>query len=95
MDDPNLLADRNVNPKISDVYNLFNKWRMSNLGVRTGEHLFVELERRINVYNDTHKNSGGKAIVKRFCKNSKENRSCDNEDVEQPLILAIMYTTYV
>ena len=87
MDDPNLLADRNVNPKISDVYNLFNKWRKSNLGVRTGEHLFIELERRINVYNDAHKDSGGKAIVKRFCKSKKG--PCDNEDDEQPLILAI------
>ena len=24
---PQLLADRNINPKTSDVYNLFNKWR--------------------------------------------------------------------
>ena len=40
------------------------------------------------MYNDAHKNSGGKAIVKRFCKNSREKGSCDNEDVEQPLILA-------
>ena len=35
--DPQLLADRNINPKTSDVYNLFNKWRKNNLGVRTGK----------------------------------------------------------
>ena len=46
--DPQLLADRNINPKISDVYNLFNKWRKNNLGVRTGKELFAELEERIN-----------------------------------------------
>ena len=33
--DTQLLADRHINPKISDVYKLFNKWRKSNLGVRT------------------------------------------------------------
>ena len=33
--DTQLLADRNVNPKISDVYNMFNKWRKSNLGANS------------------------------------------------------------
>ena len=32
------------------------------------------------MYNDAHKDSGGKAIVKRFCKSSKEKGPCDNED---------------
>ena len=63
MDNPKLLADRNVNPKISDVYNLFNKWRKSNLGVRTGKQLFIELERRVNAYNDANRHTGGKVIV--------------------------------
>ncbi len=44
-DNPHLLADRNANHKLSDVYNLFNKWRKANLGVRTGKELFVELEK--------------------------------------------------
>ena len=88
MDDHKLLADRNVNPKVSDVYNLFNKWRKSNLGVRsrTGKQLFTELEQRVNAYNDAHRHIGGKAIVQRFCKGSKAKVDCD---VEQPLILAI------
>ena len=43
MDDPKLLADRNVNPKVSDVYNLFNKWRKYNLGVRTGKNCLQSL----------------------------------------------------
>ena len=49
MDEPNLLADRDVNPQIRLVmfYNLFNKGRESNLGVRTGKQLFTELERRV------------------------------------------------
>ena len=86
MDDPNLLADRNVNPKIGDVYNLFNKWRKSNLGVRTGKQLFTELEQRVNVNNDAHRHLGGKAIIQRYCKGSKVD---GHEEVEQPLILAI------
>ena len=88
MDNPNLLADRNVYPKISDVYNLFNKWRKSNLSARTGKQLFTELERRINAYNDAHRNVGGKAIIQRFCKCSKGKGDCGSEDIEQPLILA-------
>ena len=58
-----LLADRNTNPKLSDVYNLFNKWRKNNLGVRTGKELFTELERKINVYNSEHQKRGGKAVL--------------------------------
>ena len=86
--DTQLLADRHVNPKISDIYNLFNKWRKSNLGVRTGKQLFTELEHRANVYNDSNNHIGGKAIVHRFCKGSKIKDTADKE-VEQPLILAI------
>ena len=52
LDNPHLLADRNINPKISDVYNLFNKWRKTNLGERTGKQLFTDLEKRIHTYND-------------------------------------------
>ena len=69
--DTQLLADRQVNPKRSDVYNLFNKWRRSNLGVRTGKQLFSELEQRINIYNDHNKDAGGKAKIHRLCKGSK------------------------
>ena len=87
--DSKLLADRNVNPKISDIYNLFNKWRKSNLGVRTGKELFIELERRIHVYNDTYNSMGGKAIIHKFYKGSKVKGHSDIEEVEQPLILAI------
>ena len=41
-DTPQLIADRNINPKLSDVYNLFNKWRKNNLGECTGKELFTE-----------------------------------------------------
>lgn len=81
-DNPQLLADRNVNPKLSDVYNLFNKWRKENLGVRTGKELFAELEKRINIYNDEHKHLGGQAAIQRFCKH-------EGKGNDQPLILAI------
>ena len=87
MDDSKLLADRSVNPKISDVYNLFNKWRKSNLGVRTGKDLFTELEQRSNVYNDAHKSVVGKRVIQRYCKGSKIKG--DNGEVDQPLVLAI------
>lgn len=81
-DNPQLLADRNINPKLSDVYNLFNKWRKDNLGVRTGKELFTELEKRINIYNDEHRCLGGQASIQRFCKTEVKGDS-------QPLILAI------
>ena len=45
--DPQLLADRNINPKTSDVYNRFNKWRKNNLGVRTVKELFTELNKYV------------------------------------------------
>ena len=58
--DTQLLADRHINPKISDVYNLFNKWRKPNLGVRTGKQIFTELEHRASIYNDSNNHTGGK-----------------------------------
>lgn len=67
-DEPHLIADRSTNPKVSDVYNLFNKWRKCNVGVRTGKQLFTELEKRIHAYNDTHNEIGGKAVVQRYQK---------------------------
>ena len=39
--DTQLLADRHVNPKISDIYSLFKKWRKFNLGIRTGKRMFT------------------------------------------------------
>ena len=53
LDNPHLLADRN--PKLSDVYNPFNKWMKTNLEERTGKQLFIDLEKRIHAYNDFHK----------------------------------------
>ena len=88
IEEPNILADRSRNPKVSDVYNLFNKWRKSNLGVRSGKQLFTELERRVNIYNDAYGGVGGKAIIQRYCK-GKNGGSNDGEGVDQPLILAI------
>ena len=79
---PQLLADRNINPKISDVYNIFNKWRQDHLGMRTGKELFIELEKRVNIYNEKNKDIDGKASIQRFCKSEGK---CD----DQPLILAI------
>ena len=86
-EEPNLLADRSINPKLSDIYNLFDKWRKSNLSVRSGKQLFTELERRVNVYNDAYGEVGGKAIIQRYCKTKSKNPN--NEGMDQPLILAI------
>ncbi len=76
-----MYSDRNSNPKVSDVHNLFNKWRKCNVGVRTGKQLFMELEKRINAYNDANNVIGGKAIVQRYHKSKGEQ--------EEPLVLAI------
>ena len=61
--DTQLLADRHINPKISDVYNLFNKWRKSNLGVRTGKQMFTELEHRANIYTQPYRREGNSTQV--------------------------------
>ena len=84
-EETNILADRSRNPKVSDVYNLFHKWRKSNLGVRSGKQSFTELERRVHIYNDANGDIGGKAIIQKYCKG----RSNDDEGVGQLLILAI------
>lgn len=74
-DNPQLLADRHTNPKLSDVYNLFNKWRKDNLGVRTGKELFTHLEMctMMNMRN---------MVGKQFSKTTVKGE-------DQPLILAI------
>ena len=61
------------------LYNMFNKWRKCNLGTRTGNDLLEELEKRVNIYIEEHKECGGRALLKRFCKG--KSGSCD-----QPLI---------
>ena len=85
-DNPHVLADRSLNPKISDVYNLFNKWRKTNLGKRTGLDLFEQLEKCVAIYNEENKTKGGKALLKRYtsvkCKSKEDHK-------DQPLILAI------
>ena len=65
-DEADLIADRSSNPKLSDVYNLFNKWRKCNIRARTGKYLFVELEKSVNSYND-YNGVGGKALLHRYC----------------------------
>ena len=57
MDNPQALADRNINPKVSDVYNIFNVWQKTNLGARNGKEVFEELERRVAIYNDDNKST--------------------------------------
>ncbi len=79
-DKPDLIADRNCNPKVSDVYNLFNKWRKCNIGVRTGKYLFAELEKCVAVYNEEYNDIGGKAFIQRYS-------DCNGK--EEPLILAV------
>ena len=80
--DPHVLADRHENPKVSDVYNLFNKWRKCNLGVKAGKELFTLLEEKVIAYNKENAKVGGRAVLQRFYKG-------DTKQDEQPLILAI------
>ena len=80
--DPHILADRHENPKVSDVFNLFNKWRKCNLGVKSGKELYTTLEGKLIAYNEANARFGGKAVLQRFTKG-------ETKEVEQPLILAI------
>ena len=88
MDDPKLLADKNVHTKVSDVYNviLSANWRKSNLSLANKKIQSLKVK-RCHVTNKM----GGKAIIQRFCKNNiaRGHHECDNEGDEQPLILAI------
>ena len=78
-DETDLIADRSSNPKLSDVYNLFNKWRKCKIGARTGKYLFAELEKSVNPYNEDCNGVGGKALLQ---------RCCNYNGTEEPLILA-------
>ena len=49
------------------------------MGARNGKDTFEELERRVAIYNDENKSTGGKAVVKRFSKSE------DGSD--QPMVL--------
>ena len=69
--DPYVLADRHANPKVSDVFNLFNKWRKCNLGVKAGKELFTALEEKVIAYNEANAKFGGKAVLQRFTKGDK------------------------
>ena len=81
MENPQALADRNINPKVSDVYNILIVWRKTNLEARNRKDVFEELERQVAIYNDDNKSTGGKAVTKKFSKSE------DGSD--EPLVLAI------
>ena len=78
MDNPQALVDRNINPKVSDVYNV---WWKTNLGARNGKDVYEELERQVAMYNDDNNSTGGKAVVKKFSKSEVGS--------DQPLVLAM------
>ncbi len=77
----NILADRYINPKRKDIYNLFSTWRKENLGIKDGSEMYQELEARIMQYNEQHKEVGGKATITRYHKHK--------DGTEQPLVMAI------
>ena len=79
-DETDLIADRSSNPKLSDVYNLFNKLRKCNIGARTGKYLFEEQEKSVNSYNEDLNGVGGKTLLQQYC---------NYNGTEEPLILAI------
>ena len=62
---------------------LINGEYVISVAIRSGKQLLTKLEKRINV------NAGGKAIIQRYCKGSKIKGHSDNEEIEQPLMLAI------
>ena len=78
---PCALADRSLNPKRKDVYNLFSKWRKENLGVKDGREMYEQLEQIVRGYNDQYSRDGGQAVIKRYTKHP--------DGSEDPLILAL------
>ena len=63
-----ILADRSLNPKRKDVYNLFSKWRKENLGIKDGKEMYEQLEQVVRKYNDQNSRDGGQAVVKHYTK---------------------------
>ena len=86
-----IAADRSRTPLPMDVYYLYRKWRVSNLGEECGEKMFDRLDEAVDAYNKEHNEFGGHALLQRYDKGHSENvwEKKANICTEQPLVLAI------
>ena len=84
-------ADRSQTPLPMDVYYLYRKWRVKNLGEECGERMFDRLDEAVIAYNKEFSAVGGKALLQRYDKEHSESAWEKNAKIstEQPLVLAI------
>ena len=85
------LADRSINPQLSDVAHLFQQWRQHQLGPANGDGMFEKLEAEVENYNKQNSYKGAKVYVQRFTKITEDwDRNLDESGhSSQPLVLAI------
>ncbi len=62
-EDGQLEKVRSLNPLYTDVYYLFRKWRVHNLGETNGKHMFHKLQEMVKTYNAKHGSDGGNAFL--------------------------------
>ncbi len=95
-----LLADRSVNPNHQDVYRLYSKWKMEEMGEENGKGMLQRLQVEVDTYNEKWASEGGIAKLQWF--QDLRGETSDNSDAEdfipppkkrktthQPLIVAI------
>ena len=84
-------ADRSKTPLPMDVYYLYRKWRVNNLGEECGEKMFDRLDEAVVAYNKEYNEAGGYALLQRYDKGHSESvwEKKANICTEQPLVLAI------
>lgn len=84
-------ADRSQTPLPMDVYYMYRKWRVKNLGEECGEKMFDRLDEAVIAYNKEFNAVGGQVLLQRYDKQHSESAWDKNANIctEQPLILAI------
>ena len=84
-------ADRSQTLLPMDVYYLYRKWRVKNLGEECGERMFDRLDEAVIAYNKEFSAVGGKALLQRYDKEHSESvwEKYAKISTEQPLVLAI------
>ena len=65
------IADRAINPSLSDVNHLFQNWREMEMGPPDGKELFERLELEVVQYNEMHAIHGGQALLQKYEKDSQ------------------------
>ena len=80
------LADRAINPTVSDYSRLYDKWRIEEMGAENGPNMFSQLEAEIERYNTSNLHKGGRAKLQQYQhhKDDVETSDCETDDSGPP-----------